>query len=174
MGWWVVRDYNAAAIKIINKQLRLKNNLISEPNVLYFSPQNQNFRDIMTYFKKLMKFIPELYLIIASIIYWELAGHEINYIAITLIFILIVQLIVKNRISGLFIGTVMILINLYMFLALISELREFPTFNENAYKLLIYGFLYLGANLFMAVLMIEKYGKKNRLENDNFGTKSLG
>jgi hypothetical protein len=128
----------------------------------------------MTYLKKLMKFIPELYLIIASIIYWELAGHEINYIAITLIFILIVQLIVKNRFSGLFIGTVMILINLYMFLALISELREFPTFNENAYKLLIYGFLYIGTNLFMAALMIIKYRKKSRLEIDKLSTKPLG
>ena len=107
--------------------------------------------------KKLYFFIPELFLIVALIFYWLSAGSPINFVAITLIAILIYQIISKNKILGILIPSLLILPWLYFILALISEVFEFSEFNAEAQKLLFTGLLLFLGTLVTSVAMIRKY-----------------
>ncbi|MDH7448183.1 hypothetical protein [Aquimarina sp. 2201CG14-23] len=107
---------------------------------------------------------PEIYLICATLYYWFLTSNLFNPIAIILLTILVYQTIYKKLTIGLIIASLFIVLNLYMVLALISELSEFPESNENFMKLLIFGTLFLGINLIVAVYMFWKYVKKTKLE----------
>lgn len=114
----------------------------------------KNFRHILTW-------TPEVYFILSTIYYWVLTGTTINPVAIAFLALLILQITIRNKISGIIIATIFILLNIYMFFALLSEFYEFPIINTDAKRLLIVGSIYLGLNLVLAVLMLIKYLKKN-------------
>ena len=80
-------------------------------------------------------------------------------IAIGLLVILLYQVIRKKPLSGLLISAVFIFLNLFMVLALISELSEFEVVNQNYNNLIIFGSLYLGLNLLVGGIMFLKYLK---------------
>jgi hypothetical protein len=109
--------------------------------------------------RKLKNFIPELFLISSIIYYWVLSSNLLNPIAIGLLAILIYQIISKKNTLGLIISVVVIILNLFMVLALISELSEFGVVNQNWKNLVIFGSLYLGLNLVLASLMFFTYLK---------------
>ncbi len=94
-----------------------------------------------------------------------LAGYTppfyINPICIGIIVMLILQILYKNRILGLLIGTLYFLINLYFLGALLSEFNEFTTFNHNAKQLLIVGVSIWIINMIASSLMIYKYAIQN-------------
>ena len=101
--------------------------------------------------------LPE-YLLIASVLfYWSLTALVVNYIAIVLVTVLIFQIIVKNRIVGIIIPSILIFACLYMLLALMSEFSEFPIFNSEAKELLFVGLSYLISTIFVSGIMICKY-----------------
>ncbi|SDX86492.1 hypothetical protein SAMN05444411_110139 [Lutibacter oricola] len=101
--------------------------------------------------------LPEVYLIIASIFYWVNTSTLFNPFAIIFIGVLLYQVIIKNKIAGLLISSVFILLNLYMVLALISELSEFTTSNNSFIRLLVFGVLFLGLNLIASIFMFKKH-----------------
>jgi hypothetical protein len=103
---------------------------------------------------------PELYLIGATLYYWFLTATLLNPIAIVLLAILGFQLIYKKGTTGLIIASLFIVLNLYMVLALISELSEFTSANEQWTKLLLFGTLFLGINLVAGGFMFWKYLKR--------------
>ncbi len=107
--------------------------------------------------RKLKNFIPELFLIASVIYYWILTSNLLNPFAIGLLAILIYQIVSKKATLGLVISTVVIVLNLFMVLALISELSEFEVINQNYKNLIMFGSLYLGLNLIMAGFMFFKY-----------------
>ena len=104
---------------------------------------------------------PEIYLITATIYYWTLTSNLFNPIAIILLVVLIYQLISKNKSLGLIIAGVFIILNIFMVLALISELSEFSTASQSAVNLLLVGSLFLGLNVTVASFMFLKYIKRN-------------
>ena len=106
--------------------------------------------------KKAFRILPEVYFMLSAVYYWTLAGHLVNYIAIGILVVLALQLIFQNKAVGMFIGGLLLLVNLFLVLALVSELREFPSFNAEARQMLIVGTLYLGSNLAMAGYMLFK------------------
>lgn len=110
--------------------------------------------------KAILAIIPESYLICATIYYWILTANLFNPIAISLLVVLILQVIIKNKILGLIVSSIFILLNLYMALALISELSEFKDYTDDYWKLLIIGILFIGLNLIMGGLMLWKYLNK--------------
>lgn len=112
----------------------------------------------MKSYKKIILNLPEYLLIAAVIFYWMSAGLVINYIAIALILGIVLQMIFKNRVVGVVIPCLMILVCLYMILALISEVREFPSFNSDAQTLLFVGLLYFILTILASVIMLVKYG----------------
>ena len=73
--------------------------------------------------------------------------------------ILVYQTISKKPFSGLLISAIFIFLNLFMVLALISELSEFEVANQNYNNLFIVGSLYLGINLVVGGVMFIKYLK---------------
>ena len=120
--------------------------------------------------KQLVLQLPE-YLLIASVLfYWGSTSLVLNPIAIVLIAFLVLQIILKNRFVGLAIPSVLILSCLYMLLALMSEFREFPTFNKEAQTFLFVGLTYFISTIAVSGLMIYKYGvlrEKKKLSLDN-------
>ena len=111
-------------------------------------------------FKQLSPWIPEIYILLSVIFYWGMTGALLNPIAFALVAILATFLWLQNRSMGIVIASVFLLLNLYMILAMISELNEFSTFNSKALQLLLFGSFYLGLNIFLSVKMLIKWTGK--------------
>ena len=110
----------------------------------------------MSKLKQIALQIPEYLLLAAVIFYWGSAGWGVNYIAIVLLVVLILQIIFKNRIVGIIIPSILIFTCLYMLLALFSEFREFPSFNAEAQQLLFVGLSYFIGTILVSGIMIYK------------------
>lgn len=109
--------------------------------------------------KTLQSHLSEIYWFIAILYYWSLTALTTNWFAIALLIILGLLLISKNKTLGMIIGIFLILINLYLFLALASELSEFEVFNADARKLLGVGVLFIGLNLLFSARLLLKYAQ---------------
>ena len=115
--------------------------------------------------------LPEYLLIVAVVFYWFSAGLVVNYIAVGLIIVLILQIIFKNRIIGIIIPSILVMICLYMLLALMSEFNEFPTFSSDAKELLFVGLSYFISTIIVSGIMIYKYAIFEELNANNIGIK---
>ena len=116
---------------------------------------------------QLKKNIPELYLILAVLYYWTLTAMHVNWIAISLLLVLLILLLTKSQPLGLLIGSILIVINLFLVLAMFSELSEFEVFNKQAWQLLGVGTLFLGVNIFVSVLLLLKYSKSKNKQSQS-------
>ena len=103
--------------------------------------------------------IPELFMLASAIYYW-LATSLFNPIALCLILVVGFQIYKQNTGLGFFMAFVFIGLNLFMVLALISELSEFQTTNRSYVIRLTVGSLYLLANLITGTFMLIKYIKQ--------------
>ena len=115
--------------------------------------------------------LPEYLLIAAVLFYWFSTGLAVNYIAIGLIIVLILQIIFKNRIVGIIIPSILVMICLYMLLALMSEFKEFLTFSSDAKELLFVGLSYFISTIIISGVMIYKYAIFEELNANNTRTK---
>jgi len=106
--------------------------------------------------KQLTHWAPEIYLFVSVIYYW-IMSTLLNPIPLFFICVLAILVLFKNRALGIIISTIFLLLNLYMVLALASELGEFPTFNKNALTMLLVGGVYLGLNIFFSIRMLIKW-----------------
>lgn len=107
--------------------------------------------------KPYLKFIPEAYFGLSVLYYWMMTGTLVNPFALALLAALIVLLIFRNKALGLLLSLLSILINLFMFAALMSEYREFHEPTQASHDLILYGSVYLGLNLLMSLVMLVKY-----------------
>jgi len=110
---------------------------------------------------KVKSLIPEFFLIGSTFYYWSLTALMLNWFAIVVLAILIFLVLSQHKNIGMVFSTLLIMINLYMVLALLSELNEFQDFNEKASKLLLFGGLFIGLNLIFSSLLLFKYAKKS-------------
>ncbi len=110
--------------------------------------------------KKIIPFLPELYLLVATIYYWFLTANLFNPIAIVLLLALSCQIVFQNELSGIFISSIFIVLNLYLVLALLSELSEFLELNLAFIKMLLIGSLFISFNLIAGGFMMKKYAKE--------------
>ena len=115
--------------------------------------------------------LPEYLLIAAVLFYWFSTGLAVNYIAIGLIIVLILQIIFKNRIVGIIIPSILVMICLYMLLALMSEFKEFLTFSSDAKELLFVGLSYFISTIIISGFMIYKYAIFEELNANNISIK---
>jgi|26BtaG_2_1085354.scaffolds.fasta_scaffold08032_2 hypothetical protein len=107
--------------------------------------------------KDILFLSPEIYLIFATIYYWILSPNLFNPIAVVLLAILTYQIIYKNSSIGLVISSLFLVLNLYLVLALISELHEFTEVNDGFIKLILIGSIFLGLNIIVSIIMLIKY-----------------
>ena len=109
---------------------------------------------IATYLKR---FGCEVYLLVSILCYWILTGTLLNPVAAILLAIVATVMISKNKVLGVIISLLFLLLNLYMVLAMISELNAFTSFNERARQLAIFGSLYFGLNITVSIIMGSKW-----------------
>lgn len=107
--------------------------------------------------KAFFKLIPESYFILSVAYYWIMTANLFNPYAIVLLAGIGLLMVYRNKILGLSMSLLFILLNLFMFGALMSEYREFHEPTRASHNLILYGSLYLGLNLVMAVIMLIKY-----------------
>lgn len=95
---------------------------------------------------------------LGTIFYW--AGSTLfNPVAIILLASLIYQMVYKRQGTGLIISSIFVLLNLFMVLALVSDLAKVSNPDANYYKQLIFGTLFLGFNLVSGIFMFWTYIK---------------
>ena len=102
----------------------------------------------------------EYLLVLTIIFYWYFTSSLLNPIAIGLLAVMVIQIIFKNKVSGIMIPLLFMLLSFYMLLALVSELHEFPVYNADAKTMLIVGLLYLGFTMICATGMFLNYFRK--------------
>ena len=115
--------------------------------------------------KHILSTFPEYYLVVLAILAGYTPPFSFNSIFIGITIILVLQIVFKNRISGIVIGIIFFLINLYMLGALISEFSEFAEFNIAAKQLLFGGLSLWILNTISSLAMINKYSKAEKLSN---------
>lgn len=103
----------------------------------------------------------EYLLIIAVLFYWHGTSNVLNPFAIGLLAVLIFQIIFKNKVVGVLIPCMLILLSMYMILALFAEVNEFESFNSDAQRLLFIGLAYFLGTILVSFLMIWKYLPKS-------------
>lgn len=111
--------------------------------------------------KKIFFKLPEYYLLILAISAGYSPPFYMNPFFIGIVILLILQIIFKNRISGMLLGILFFLVNLYFLGALLSEFREFTEFYNSAMQLLFVGLVIWFLNLVFSVTMIYKYSTNN-------------
>jgi len=107
--------------------------------------------------KPYLKFIPESYFILSVLYYWMMAGSLLNPFAVALLLGIALLLIFRNKALGLLLAILFILVNLFLFAALMSEYREFHEPTPASRDLILYGSVYLGLNLLMSLILLAKY-----------------
>lgn len=118
------------------------------------------------------KWIPEIYLIASVIFYW-VSSTLFNPIAFLLLTILAVLFIWKNKILGITIAILLLALSLYMVLALVSELNDFPEFNKDALIMLSVGATWLGLNILLSIMMIKKWSKFTAIHDVSFSASRI-
>lgn len=114
--------------------------------------------------KLLLLKLPEFYLLVLAILSCYTPPFSFNPIIMGLVAVMILQLVFENKIAGRIIAGMLLLINMYMLAALLSEFREFTTINSDAIQLLLGGLLLFGLNFCMAGIMLYKYAVKKDLK----------
>lgn len=106
--------------------------------------------------KSAFRWFPEVFLISSVIYYWALTLSLFNPIAIILLVALVAQMYYNNKTVGLVLSSVFIMLTLYMFLALFSDLVKIEEFYSQGFSLLLFGGLYLGVTLFFSISLFIK------------------
>ena len=106
--------------------------------------------------KQLIMKLPEYYMLILAMLVGYNPPFSFTPVSLGLAAIVIFQIVFKNKISGLVISALFLLINMLLLFALIFEFKEFPTFNSEAKQLLSGGLLIWLTNLFLGGLMFYK------------------
>jgi len=102
---------------------------------------------------------PEYYLVLLALVTGYSYPFSFHPFFIGLATIPILQIVFKNRITGLLLGIVFSALNLYMLGALISEFSEFTEFSNRAKKLLFVGLSIWSLNMLVAATLIYKYSR---------------
>lgn len=109
----------------------------------------------MKTFKQLLVKMPEYYLI--ALVFLCTFPKMIGLMGLGIIAILVLQIVYKNKISGIIIASLFILLNLFFLGAVGSEFNEFTVVNADAQILRAVGFSIFLFNSLMAGIMLFKY-----------------
>ena len=109
--------------------------------------------------KKLLLQSPEFYFILMIFLAGYTPPFSIGILHIVLLIILILQIIFKNKITGLLLGGLIFFFNLFFLVALLSEFNDFTEFDADAQKLLFVGLFIWIMNIIASVAMMYRYGK---------------
>lgn len=119
--------------------------------------------------KKILLNAPEYYLVVLILLVAYSPPFYINPFFIPIILLIAAQVYFENRFTGMFLGTLFFLVNIYFLIALFSEFREFEIVNYDAQRLLFIGLSIFILNLAASTVMLYKYAlsKKTTLTKIN-------
>ena len=108
--------------------------------------------------------LPEYALVLLVLSAAYTPPFSFNPLVLIAVAALALQLIFKNRVTGLLIGGLFLLANLFFLGAVVSEFAEFPQKTSDAYLLLIGGFSVFLLTMAMSVMMIYKYAVQQEVK----------
>ena len=111
--------------------------------------------------KFILSLIPEIYLVLATFYYWSLTSNLFNPIAIVLLIILGYLILKQHTVLGLVTSATVLILNLFLILALLSELSDVTSASVNANELVLYGSLFIGLNILLSSFMLIKFLKRS-------------
>jgi len=119
--------------------------------------------------KKIFRLIPLLYFIGLGI-FWFLENYmgtgTINYIALAVVVILIVELFYNNKIVGLGTGLVLGIFSIYMLLAVLSDVVKGGSINPNMVKFILFGGGLFGVGVLLSALLVYYHVKQIQPQNN--------
>jgi hypothetical protein len=107
--------------------------------------------------KALLLKTPEYALIVVVLFAGYSPPFSINPIMLLVIAMLVFQIIFKNKVLGIALSFLFMVVNLFFLGALISEFNEFDTFNQSAKELLFVGLTIWVLISTLCMLMLHKY-----------------
>jgi hypothetical protein len=110
--------------------------------------------------------LAEICLLVSVVIYWVGTASVLNPIAVALLFALMALMIWRSESWGIILSCLFLIINLYMVLALLSELNEFTVLNGNTKLLFIITGIWLVLNIVFSITMLIKWGKQASLSEE--------
>jgi len=108
--------------------------------------------------------LPEYALVLLVLSAAYTPPFSFNPLVLIAVAALALQLIFKNRVTGLLIGGLFLLANLFFLGAVVSEFAEFPQKTSDAYQLLLGGFSVFLLTMAMSVMMIYKYAVQQEVK----------
>ena len=112
--------------------------------------------------KKIIIRFPEYYLALLIILSGFTPPFSFHPLIVAMVCIPILQIVFKNKVSGLIIAALFLFVNLFMLGALISETSEFVKFTSDTRKLLLGGLSIWSFNMFAVGVMFYKYMKADQ------------
>ena len=106
--------------------------------------------------------LPEYYFILLVLLVGFTPPFSFNPISIAVSILLVLQIVFKYKLSGLILSILLVVVNAFMLVAVISEFKEFASFTDDAYKLLFVGSSLWCLNMLFAGVMIYKYSFLNQ------------
>lgn len=106
--------------------------------------------------KSVSKWYPEIFLIVSVIIYWALSATLVNPVAITLFSLLVAQLRFKNKVFGIMLSVIFMLLCMYMMLAIFSDLVHLEKFYPTGWFMIAFGISYFGTTGYFAYALLRK------------------
>lgn len=107
--------------------------------------------------KYLLSRYPECFLLAVVVLSTYTPPFTINSLGILLIVVFAFQLFFKPRVTGIIIGILFFLFNVYLVFALLDEVADFATFGSKAFQLVLVGSAVITLNLTFSLLMLRKY-----------------
>jgi hypothetical protein len=107
--------------------------------------------------KSIILKLPEYSLIVLAFLAGYSPPFYMNPVFIGIIVLLILQIIFKNKFSGILLGVLFVFLNLFFLGALLSEFNEFTEFTNSAKKLLFVGLAIWIVSMILSFTMIYKY-----------------
>ena len=120
---------------------------------------------------KILNNIPELVFTLSATA-MLFSNRGINYFFLVCVLLFLFLIITQNKIIGISIGVLTLLISLYMMLAVFFEFRKFPTINTEALTLIGVGMSLFLTTLLCSVFMLNKYFNKTT-KNNKLDTKEV-
>ncbi|PBQ34647.1 hypothetical protein CNR22_23680 [Sphingobacteriaceae bacterium] len=114
--------------------------------------------------KPFLRIIPEIILILIVIFYWQDAGLR-NPVAPVLMGLLLMQLLLRRKTSGLIVSCIFLFLSLWMVLACLSDAMKIEEMNHKAWTFLFFGIGFLSLLGISSTLMFVKYVNQKELKN---------
>lgn len=115
--------------------------------------------------KKILFKLPEYYFIIMLFLAGFTPPFYVHYLSLIFIAVLVLQIVFKNKTSGLLLGGIAFFGNLFFLAALFSEFNDFTEFNSEAQRFIIIGITIWVLNLIASVTIIYRYVKVKTRSN---------